>query len=111
MQEALETVILMLAPVVPHFSHVLWNHLGHDAAVMNAPWPIVDKNALIPDSILIVIQVNGKLRGKIEVPRSLSKEALEKKALENEVVKRFIEQKTVRKIIVVPDRLVNVVVS
>ena len=111
MQEALETVILMLAPIVPHFSHVLWNHLGHDAAVMNESWPIVDENALIPDSILIVLQVNGKLRGKIEVPRTLSKEALEQKALENEVVKRFIEQKTVRKIIVVPDRLVNVVVS
>ncbi|MEE3289912.1 MAG: leucine--tRNA ligase [Pseudomonadota bacterium] len=110
-QEALESVILMLAPIVPHFCHALWDHLGHEGAVMDASWPEVDESALIQDSILIVLQVNGKLRDKIEVPKNMSKEDLERNALENDAVKRFSDGKTVRKVIVVPGRLVNVVVG
>ena len=110
-QEALESVILMLAPIVPHFCHALWDHLGHEGAVMDASWPEVDESALIQDSILIVLQVNGKLRDKIEVPKNMSKEDLERNALENEAVKRFSDGKAVRKVIVVPGRLVNVVVG
>tara|TARA_B110000438_G_scaffold30643_1_gene30074 strand:+ start:4237 stop:6714 length:2478 start_codon:yes stop_codon:yes gene_type:complete len=110
-QESLETIILMLAPIVPHFCHVLWNHLGHEGAVMDANWPNVDESALVQDSVLIVLQVNGKLRDRIEVVKDLSKDDLEKKALENDAVKRFSDGKTLRKVIVVPGRLVNVVVS
>ena len=110
-QEALESVILMLAPIVPHFCHALWDHLGHEGAVMDASWPEVDESALIQNSIRIVLQVNGKLRDKIEVPKNMSKEDLERNALENEAVKRFSDGKTVRKVIVVPGRLVNVVVG
>jgi leucyl-tRNA synthetase len=110
-QESLETVILMLAPIAPHFCHALWNHLGHKGAVMDANWPSVDESALVQDSVLIVLQVNGKLRDRIEVSKDLSKEELEKLALENDAVKRFSDGKTVRKVIVVPGRLVNVVVS
>ena len=110
-QEALESVILMLAPIVPHFCHALWDHLGHEGAVMDASWPEVDESALIQNSILIVLQVNGKLRDKIEVPKNMSKEDLERNALENNAVKRFSDGKTVRKVIVVPGRLVNVVVG
>ena len=110
-QESLETIILMLAPIVPHFCHVLWNHLGHEGAVMDANWPNVDESALVQDSVLIVLQVNGKLRDRIEVSKNLSKDDLEKKALENDAVKRFSDGKTLRKVIVVPGRLVNVVVS
>ena len=110
-QEALESVILMLAPIVPHFCHALWDHLGHEGAVMDASWPEVDESALIQNSILIVLQVNGKLRDKIEVPKNMSKEDLERNALENDAVKRFSDGKTVRKVIVVPGRLVNVVVG
>ena len=110
-QEALESVILMLAPIVPHFCHALWNHLGYEGTVMDASWPEVDESALVQDSILIVLQVNGKLRDKIEVPKNMSKEDLEQNALENEAVKRFSDGKTVRKVIVVPGRLVNVVVG
>ena len=110
-QEALESVILMLAPIVPHFCHALWDHLGHEGAVMDASWPEVDESALIQNSVLIVLQVNGKLRDKIEVPKNMSKEDLERNALENEAVKRFSDGKTVRKVIVVPGRLVNVVVG
>ena len=110
-QESLETIILMLAPIVPHFCHVLWNHLGHEGTVMDANWPNVDESALVQDSVLIVLQVNGKLRDRIEVVKDLSKDDLEKKALENNAVKRFSDGKTLRKVIVVPGRLVNVVVS
>jgi leucyl-tRNA synthetase len=110
-QESLQTIILMLAPIVPHFCHVLWNHLGHEGAVMDANWPNVDESALVQDSVLIVLQVNGKLRDRIEVVKDLSKDDLEKKALENDAVKRFSDGKTLRKVIVVPGRLVNVVVS
>ena len=110
-QEALETVILMLAPIVPHFCHALWNHLGHEGTVMDASWPEVDETALTQDSILIVLQVNGKLRDKIVVSKGMSKEDLEQIALDNEAVKRFSDGKTLQKVIVVPSRLVNVVVS
>ncbi len=110
-QEALEMAILMLAPIVPHFCHSLWNHLGHDGAVMDATWPQVDESALAQDSMLIVLQVNGKLRSKIEVARDIERGELEKLALENESVKKFTEGATIRKVIVVPERLVNVVVS
>ncbi len=109
--EALESVILILAPIVPHFCHALWNHLGHEGAVMDANWPQVDEAALVQDSILIVLQVNGKLRDKIEVAKDIAKEELEQAALASEAVQRFCEGKTVRKVIVVPGRLVNVVVS
>jgi leucyl-tRNA synthetase len=108
-QEALEIVILMLAPIVPHFSHALWNKLGHENAVIDQSWPTLDEKALAQESVLIVLQVNGKVRGKIEVSKTISKEDLEQETLENESVKRFIDGKKVHKIIVVPDRLVNVV--
>jgi leucyl-tRNA synthetase len=110
-QEALETAILILAPIVPHFCHSLWNHLGHDGTVMDASWPLADEAALTQDSMLIVLQVNGKLRSKIEVARDIDKGELEKLALENESVKKFTRGATIRKVIVVPERLVNVVVS
>ena len=110
-QEALETVILMLAPIVPHFCHALWNHLGHEGTVMDASWPEVDETALTQDSILIVLQVNGKLRDKIVVSKDMAKVDFEQIALDNEAVKRFSDGKTLQKVIVVPSRLVNVVVS
>lgn len=110
-QESLECAILMLAPIVPHFCHTLWQYLGHEEAVMNAAWPKVDESALIQNTITIVLQVNGKLRGKVEVPKDISKEELEKLALSNESVARFLAEGTIRKVIVVPGRLVNIVVN
>jgi leucyl-tRNA synthetase len=111
LQEALETVILMLAPIVPHFCHALWIHLGHDEAVMDATWPQVDQSALTETSITVVLQVNGKLRDTVEVAKDISKDELEKLALDNEAVKRFTADGTIRKVIVVPGRLVNIVVN
>ena len=110
-QEALEAAILMLSPIAPHFCHALWNHLGHDEAVIEATWPRVDESALIQNTMLIVLQVNGKLRSKIEVPRDIAKADLERLALGDEVIQRFTSNGTVRKIIVVPERLVNIVVN
>jgi len=110
-QEALEAAILMLAPIAPHFCHALWNHLGHDEAVIEATWPRVDESALIQNTMLIVLQVNGKLRSKIEVPRDIAKADLERLALGDEAIQRFTSNGTVRKIIVVPKRLVNIVVN
>ncbi|MEX2469523.1 MAG: leucine--tRNA ligase [Pseudohongiellaceae bacterium] len=110
-QEALEAVTLMLAPVVPHFSHVAWLHLGHDQACLDASWPVVDRSALQQDSMLIVIQVNGKLRGKMEVDRDAGRDELEKLAVADDSVQRFLSEGSIRKIIVVPGRLVNIVIS
>ena len=110
-QEVLEGIVLMLAPIVPHIAHALWQALGHDNAVIDQPWPEVDEQALKQDRIEIVVQVNGKLRGKVEVPADADKAAMEQAALANENVQRFIEGKTIRKIIAVPGKLVNVVVG
>lgn len=110
-QEALEMTILMLAPIVPHFCHILWQYLGHSDAVMDANWPKVDESALLQDTNTIVLQVNGKLRAKIDVAKDISKDELEKLAIENESVARFTANGTIRKIIVVPGRLVNIVVA
>ena len=110
-QEAFETTILMLAPIAPHFCHVLWNHLGHDEAVIDAPWPQIDESALTRNTMLIVLQVNGKLRSKIEVRKDIARKDLEQLALDDEVIQRFTSDRTIRKVIVVPERLVNVVVN
>jgi leucyl-tRNA synthetase len=110
-QEALEISILMLAPIVPHFCHSAWQHFGHEEAVIDARWPAIDKSALQVDSMLIVLQVNGKLRSKLEVAKDIARDELEKLALADEAVQRFIADGTVRKVIVVPGRLVNIVAN
>ena len=110
-QEALETAILMLTPIVPHFCHALWRHLGHGGSVIDAPWPRVDEAALVRDSMSIVLQVNGKRRGQIEVPAGIGREDLERLALDHGAVRRFSKGLTLRKVIIVPGRLVNIVVA
>ena len=110
-QEALECSVLMLAPVVPHFCHAAWQSLGHSGAVMNASWPAVDSSALQVDTCLIVVQVNGKLRSKMQVPKDIDRTELESLALANQAVQRFTANGTIRKVVVVPGRLVNIVVN
>ena len=109
-QEAFETILLMLSPIVPHICEQLWRDLGHDTDIVTAQWPAFDESALEQDSIKMMLQVNGKLRGEISVPNSASKDEIEKMALADENVKRFTDDKTIKKIIVVPKRLVNIVV-
>ena len=109
-QEALEAIVLMLAPIVPHICHQLWLDLGHQEPLVTASWPQVDESALEQDSIELVVQVNGKLRGKISVSAQASSEEIQALALSDEQAIRFIDGKTIRKVIVVPNKLVNIVV-
>lgn len=110
-QEGLETVALILAPITPHISHELWRELGKQGAIIDASWPQVDESALVQDSLTLVVQVNGKLRGQIEVPASASREEVEAAARANENVLRFTEGLSIRKVIVVPGKLVNIVAN
>ena len=110
-QEALEAVVSMLSPIVPHITHALWRALGHQGDIVDVPWPVVDEAALVKESIELVVQVNGKLRGRVAVAVQADNEAVQQAALADENVQRFVEGKTVVKIIVVPGKLVNVVVK
>ena len=108
--EALEAMVLLLNPVVPHVSHALWQVLGHPASVLeDQSWPLVDSAALVRDSLTLAVQVNGKLRGTIEVAANASKEDAEALALAQPNVAAFLEGQTVRKVIVVPGKIVNIV--
>ncbi|HEC58151.1 hypothetical protein LCGC14_0523960 [marine sediment metagenome] len=111
LQEALEIVVLMLAPITPHMSHYLWQQLGHDEAVVNVAWPKIDESAMVQDKVELMVQVNGKLRSKISVAADANKETIEALALADESVQRFIDGNEIRKVIVVPGRLINIVVA
>ncbi len=110
MQEALTLSVLMLAPIVPHICHVLWQQLGHTGAIIDEPWPQPDAVALRRAEIELVVQVNGKLRGRILMPVDASSEAIEQAALNEPNVSRFVNGQAVRKVIVIPGRLVNIVI-
>ncbi len=109
-QEVFDNMVLMLAPIIPHVCHRLWRDLGHDSVLIDHPWPEFDAQALVQDRIELVIQVNGKLRGKIEVDADADRERCEAAALANEQAQRFIGDNPVKKVIVVPGKLVNIVV-
>ena len=111
MREALESVVRLLNPFVPHIAEELWMSLGHEQTLEAAGWPVCDEEALAAESVLIVVQVNGKVRGKVTVPADADQKAVEEAALADPNVVRFVEGKTVRKVIVVPGRLVNVVAT
>ncbi len=113
MREALSILIRMLYPVVPHIGHALWTELGFAAALgdlLDAPWPLVDERALEQDSIELVLQINGKVRGSVRVAASADDDAIRAAALATEAFARHGEGRTPRKIVIVPSRLVNVVV-
>ena len=110
-QEALNSAVLLLAPIAPHICHSLWSALGNSEAVADAAWPKLDESALVRSSIELVVQVNGKVRGKIQVAADASKESIEELALADSNVQRFTDGVTIRKVIVVPGRLVNIVAN
>ena len=110
-QEGLVAATLMLNPIVPHVCHTLWPVLGGNGDVLDAPWPAVDESALTRDSIEMVVQVNGKVRAKMEVAPDVDKDTAEATALAQDNVQRFLEGVTVRKVIVVPGKLVNIVAN
>ncbi|HEX2139747.1 MAG TPA: leucine--tRNA ligase [Woeseiaceae bacterium] len=109
-REALESAVLLLSPIVPHICHELWQALGHATAPVEERWPAADESALAQSMIEIVVQVNGKLRGRISVAADAGEDVISEMALADANVQRFVADRTIRKTIVVPGRLVNVVV-
>ena len=107
---AMESAVLLLSPIVPHFSDELWELMGHGECTLEVPWPGYRKDALAEDARTVVIQVNGKLRGKLEVTRDVDEEVLKQMALSDEKLQKFFEGKPVRKVIVAKNKLVNIVV-
>ncbi len=110
MQEALENIVLLLSPIVPHICHELWRELRPATELFDQPWPKADNAAMAQDEITLIVQVNGKLRGQISVNKNAKNDAIENTALANEHVQKFVAGQTIKKIIVVPGRLVNIVV-
>jgi len=110
-REAIEAIVVLLSPIVPHITQQLWNELGHDEMLAEKSWPICDESALVRDEIELVVQVNGKLRSKISVGANLDNAAIEKIALADEKIMANVEGKSIRKVIVVPGRLVNIVAN
>ena len=109
--EAFETIVLLLNPITPHACHALWQALGHrETLIEDQPWPKVDPAALVRDAVKLAVQVNGKLRGTIEMPVAATKEECERAALAEPSVLPYVEGQTVRKVVVVPGKIVNIVV-
>jgi leucyl-tRNA synthetase len=111
LKEAITAITKMLAPITPHICHVLWKELGNNDLVLDAEWPQVDESALVRDSITIVVQVNGKVRGKLEVPASIDKDGAIEAAKADANVQKFLDGNTIRKEIYVPGKLVNIVAN
>jgi leucyl-tRNA synthetase len=110
MRLAMESVILLLSPIVPHFAEELWEAIGYDSSVLLAPWPSYREDALIKDDLLIVVQVNGKLRSRFNVDVDADDNTIKELALSDERVQKFINDKPIKKVIVVKKKLVNIVV-
>jgi leucyl-tRNA synthetase len=106
-----ETIVILLAPFVPHIASELWEHLGHRERLNSVPWPAFSPQALELDELLIVVQVNGKVRSKITVPADVSRERIEGMALADERVNSFVDGKRIQRLVYVPRRLVNIVLE
>ncbi|MCH8656342.1 leucine--tRNA ligase [Staphylococcus lugdunensis] len=104
-----EGFVKMLAPIAPHIGEELWQKLGHDETITYQPWPTYNETLLVDSEVEIVVQVNGKVRAKLTIPKELSKEEMQELALENENVKMAIDGKEIKKVIAVPQKLVNIV--
>ena len=104
-------VVLMLSPIAPHVTHELWNIMGQEGTIEDAVWPVADKAAMVEDEKLIVVQVNGKVRGKLTVPADIEQPQLEELAFGDENVTKFTDDKTVRKVIYVKGKLLNIVAN
>ena len=109
-REVFEVLLKLLYPFAPHITEELWQRLGHEDILLKESWPSYDESKTIEDTITLILQVNGKLRDKLEVPRGLTREDLERFARESPKVRQYTDEKEIRKMIVVPDKLVNVVI-
>src|SRR5205814_434751 len=109
-EEGLSILLRLLSPIAPHVTHHLWRELGFGEDIMQAPWPQPDAAALEQDEVELVVQVNGKLRGSIRVPKAADRAAIEELARANPNVQRFVAGQNVKKVVVVPGRLINLVI-
>ena len=110
LREGCSILLRLLAPITPHIAHVLWRELAYGQDILTAPWPEHEPAALIEDEIELVVQVNGKKRADVRVPRDADRKAIENLVLANISIQKFVSGQPVKKVIVVPGRLVNVVV-
>jgi leucyl-tRNA synthetase len=110
-REALRTAVVVLSPIAPHVTQALWQALGESTLLVATPWPTLDESALVQDTAELVVQVNGKVRGKVRLARDADDEQARALALANDNVVRFVEGKAVRKVITVPGKLINIVVG
>jgi leucyl-tRNA synthetase len=109
--KAIETLLIVLNPFTPHITEEMWSQLGHEDRLYNASWPKYDESALVKDEIEVIVQINGKLKDKLLLPNNSSKEVTEEAAMRLEKVKEAVEGKTIVKVIVVPNRIINLVVK
>lgn len=110
-KEGVQTIVTIIAPFAPHLGEELWTMIGKEGSVFDIDWPKYDEKALVKDEIEVVVQVNGKVRGKLTVNSNISKDEMEKVALEDEKIKGLVEGKTIVKVVAVPKKLVNIVVK
>ncbi len=110
-KSAMEAFALLLAPMAPHVAEELWQILGHDDSLAYAPWPAYDPALLKDDEVEIPVQINGKLRGRVIVPADATREQIEAAARGDEKIAALVEGKTIRKVVVVPGKLINFVVG
>jgi leucyl-tRNA synthetase len=109
--KAIETLLTVLNPFTPHITEEMWNQLGHEDRLYAKSWPVYDESKLVLNTVTIIVQVNGKMRGKIEMPSGTPEEEIKNAALEIENVKQMLEGKQIRKMIVVPNKIVNIVAA
>jgi leucyl-tRNA synthetase len=108
-REAVEAATLLLSPFVPHIAEELWEALGHGESIIKTPWPDYDREAVVEEEFLVVIQVNGKVRDRVIVPASMGDEEIKGVALEREKIRRFVQDKAIQRIVLVPKKLINIV--
>lgn len=109
--EAIRCLIIMLAPFVPHVTEEMWDHLGYEGSVHDQQWPEYDESALVKDTVEIVVQINGKIKEKINIAGDLSRDEMQAAAMEDEKVKVLVDGKNVVKVIAVPNKLINIVIK
>lgn len=109
--QCLETLLIMLSPIVPHITHALWFDLGHTTPIIDAKWPMVNTDALVRDTLTIAVQINGKLRGDIQAPAIANAQEIEALALAEPAIQKYTQDKLIKKIIYVPKKLLNIVIQ
>ena len=110
-KKTVETFLVLIAPLAPHFAEELWSELGHGETVFGRKWPEFEDELTKSDTVTVVVQINGKVRDRFDAPAGSPQDELEKQALNLEKVKKHTEGKDIKKVIVIPDKLVNIVAS